>query len=97
MPRIAIGLCTLELHLPGVDSLKEKRSILKSLLKRLHTTFNVATSEVDFHDVWESSVIAIVTVTTSNHHIDQTMTEIIKWIEHHYPDAQIVNQEIEIV
>jgi uncharacterized protein YlxP (DUF503 family) len=97
MPRIAIGLCTLELYLPGVESLKDKRSILKSLLKRLHTTFNVATSEVDFHDIWESSVIAIVTVTTSNHHIDQTMSAIIKWIEQHYPDAQIVNQEIEIV
>ncbi len=97
MPRIAIGLCTLELHLPGVESLKEKRSLLKSLLKRLHTTFNVATSEVDYHDVWESSVIAIVTVSTSNQHIDQSINTIIKWIEQHYPDAQIVNQEIEIV
>ncbi len=97
MPRIAIGLCTLELHLPGVASLKEKRSILKSLLKRLHGTFNVATSEVDYHDIWESSVIAIVTVTTSTHHVDQSMSAIITWIEKHYPDAQIVNQEIEIV
>ncbi|MBE2270330.1 MAG: DUF503 domain-containing protein [Anaerolinea sp.] len=97
MPRIAIGLCTLELHLPGVESLKDKRSILKSLLKRLHNTFNVATSEVDYHDTWDASVIAIVTVTTSTHHIDQTLSTIINWIEKNYPDAQIVNQEIEIV
>lgn len=97
MPRIAIGLCTLELYLAGVESLKEKRSILKPLLKRLHNTFNVATSEVDYQDVWESSVIAIVTVSTSTHHLDQSITTIIKWIEQHYPDAQIVNQEIEIL
>jgi uncharacterized protein YlxP (DUF503 family) len=97
MPRIVIGLCTLEFHLPGVTSLKEKRSILKSMLKRLHNTFNVSAAEVDFQDSWDSAVIAIGTVTTSTHHANQTISIIINWIEANYPDALIVQQEIEMV
>ncbi len=97
MPRIVIGLCTLEFHLPGVLSLKEKRSILKSLLKRLHNTFNVSAAEVDFQDSWQEAVIAVATVTTSTPHAHQTLSHIITWIEANYPDALIVNQEIEIV
>jgi hypothetical protein len=36
-----IGVCTIELHLPGVGSLKQKRSIMKPLLARLHNSFNI--------------------------------------------------------
>ena len=32
-----IGACTIVLHLPGVFSLKEKRSIVKSVLARLRS------------------------------------------------------------
>ncbi len=39
----------LQLHLPS-RTLKEKRSIVKSLLARARSNFNVAAAEVEFHD-----------------------------------------------
>ena len=97
MPKIIIGLCTIEFEFPGVTTLKEKRSILKSLLARLHNTFNVAAAEIDHHDVLQSSVIAFTTVTTDTRHVNQTISIVLNWIEANYPDALIVNQEIEIL
>ena len=92
-----VGLCTLELHLPGVASLKEKRRILKSLLARLHNTFNVSAAEVDHHDVWQSAAISIATVSNSGAHANQVIQKVIGWIETHFPDLLIVKQDIEIL
>lgn len=97
MAKIIIGLCTVEFELPGVTSLKEKRSILKSMLTRLHNQFNVATAEVDFNDALNASVIAFTTVTNDSRRANQTISLILNWIEANYPDALIVNQEIEIL
>lgn len=92
-----IGLCTLELYLPGVLSLKEKRSIIKSMLARLRNTFNVSTAEIDHHDVWQSAGIAIVTVSGSTVHARQVVSKTISWIEEHFPDVMIVRQEVEVL
>ena len=97
MAKIIIGLCTVEFEFPGVTNLKEKRSILKSLLTRLHNTFNISAAEIDYQDVLQSSVIAFTTVTNDTRHVNQTISTILNWIEANYPDAQIVNQEIEIL
>jgi len=94
---MTIGICKIEFYLPGLTSLKEKRSILKSMLKRLHNTFNVATAEIDYHDSWQSALIAVVTVSNSRAHTDQMLNNILSWIESHYPEAMIVKQDIELL
>ncbi|MAS34207.1 MAG: hypothetical protein CL610_09375 [Anaerolineaceae bacterium] len=92
-----IGALELDLYLPEVRSLKEKRSVLKSLLARLRNTFNVAAAEVDKQDVWQSAVIGVATVTNSTRHADQIMNNAIHWIEDNYPQLMIVNHTSEII
>jgi hypothetical protein len=58
----AIGVLTLELRLEHSHSLKEKRHVLESVKDRLRHKFNVAVSEIDCHDLWQRSVVAVVTV-----------------------------------
>jgi uncharacterized protein len=58
----AIGVLTLELRLEHSHSLKEKRHVLESLKDRLRQKFNVAVAEIDYHDLWQRSVVAAVTV-----------------------------------
>lgn len=43
-------------------SLKDKRHFVKSLKDRLRSKFNVAVSEIDYHDVWQHGLVAAVTV-----------------------------------
>jgi uncharacterized protein len=96
-PTSIVGLCVMEFYLPGLNSLKDKRSILKPMLTRLRNTFNVSTAEVGHHDVWQSAAIAVATVTNTTVHANQVIDNVIKWIEDNYPDAVIVKQNIEIL
>lgn len=60
-----IGLCTITLHLHGVHSLKEKRSIIKGLLQRMHNQLNAGVAEIDAQDQWNRAIIALSTVSLS--------------------------------
>jgi uncharacterized protein YlxP (DUF503 family) len=97
MKNAVIGLCSLELHLSESTSLKAKRSIVKSLLTRLHRTFNVSAAEIDHNDYHQSAAIAIVFVSNSSKLAQQVLTKAISWLETNYPDAIIINQQFEII
>jgi uncharacterized protein YlxP (DUF503 family) len=92
-----IGICLVELHLPSVASLKEKRGILKTVLARLHREFNVSAAEIALHDVWQSASIGIATVSTSAAHATNLLENALSWLEHNRPDLDMVAHSIEIV
>ena len=92
-----VGFCEIELYLPGVTSLKEKRGIIKSMLAKMRNQFNIANAEVGKLDSWQSSTIAITTVSNSTSHVHKTIQNVMKWIESRFPDAMIVNHETEIL
>jgi uncharacterized protein len=91
-----IGVCTLRLHLPGCMSLKSKRSRLKPLLARLHREFNVATAEVGLQDVWQSADIAVVTVANETSPVEAHLEQIVKWIEHFWPEVEVMETQVEL-
>ncbi len=94
---MAIGVQTIELHLPGVHSLKAKRSIMKSLLARLHREFNVSCAEVDLQDTWQSAVIGVAAISSSAVVVQQVLDPIPRWIEVNRPDVQIVDSQLEVI
>jgi uncharacterized protein YlxP (DUF503 family) len=50
---MVIGVITWELEIFGAQSLKEKRSVVKSLKDRLHDRFNISVAETAHQDVWQ--------------------------------------------
>ena len=92
-----VAACEIELYLPGVSSLKEKRGIIKSLVVRVHQKFNVAAAEVEHQDVWQSAVIGVVTVTNSSRHAEQIINQALTWIEDNYPHIMVVKHTTEII
>lgn len=88
---------TVELYLPGVGSLKEKRGILKSLIAQVHKKFNVAVAEVDLHDAWQSSTLGIAVVSTASSHAESVLENILGWIERNRPDLEIVTYTEETI
>lgn len=73
------GLLTIELYFPAVQSLKEKRRLIKSLLTRLRNKYNVSLAETDYNDKWQRSVISAVAVSNSptalNSQLDQVVND----------------------
>ncbi len=75
-----VGVLTTQLHLQGVSSLKEKRSIVKSLIGRLKSRFNVSISEVDHQDNKTSAVIGIAVVSNNGRFVNEQFDKIIDFM-----------------
>lgn len=69
-----------ELHLQGITSLKGKRSIVKSLLGRLKSRFNISVSEVEHQDEKTYAVIGISIVSNETRFIDQQFDAIVQFM-----------------
>ncbi len=75
-----VGVLTAHLSMQGITSLKGKRSIIKSLIGRLKSRFNISISEVDHQDNKTSAVIGISIVSNDTHFIDQQFDAIINFM-----------------
>lgn len=90
-----VATCTIQLSLYGVNSLKGKRKIMKSILVRLPRQFNVAVAEVDHQDAWQTAVICLVTVGNDAGHLHSVLEKAVAWIEEQRPDVPIYEYWIE--
>jgi uncharacterized protein YlxP (DUF503 family) len=72
-----VGLLTLELHIQHAQSLKDKRQVLRSLKDRLRAKFNVAVAELEYHDTWQRSVVGIVTISNEEHHVEESLQQVL--------------------
>jgi uncharacterized protein YlxP (DUF503 family) len=90
-----VGLLSLHLHLPGCASLKEKRGRIKPVLSRLHREFNVATSELDLQDVWQSAVIGCATLSSDAVQNQRLLQQVLEFIGRSWPDIEVVDYHIE--
>ncbi|SKC75852.1 DUF503 domain-containing protein [Maledivibacter halophilus] len=91
-----IGSCEIKLVIFEVNSLKEKRQVIKSLLKRIQSRYNVSIAEVDLNDIWRRGVIGLVCVTTSTKHANQMLNNVIKFIEND-GRVEIIECKFEII
>jgi hypothetical protein len=78
---MVVKLLTIDLHLPGSSSLKEKRFVLTSVKSKLRNRFNVAVSEVGYHDKWQRATLAVVTVGVDGPAVEATCDRVLKFLE----------------
>jgi uncharacterized protein YlxP (DUF503 family) len=91
---VAVGRVCLDL--PGVGSLKEKRKVIRPLVKRLRDRFGVSASEVGHQDVWHSSVIAVAAVGGDRAGLDGLVQDAMRFVQRR-ADAVVVDLRVEIV
>lgn len=92
-----IGVCTIELRLPGNGSLKGKRSVVKSIVARVSREFNVSIAEVDAQDTWQRAVLGVGCVSSSAGYAHGLLEQVVKWIEDNRPDVILLDYEIEML
>jgi hypothetical protein len=92
-----IGSLTLDLHLPDAHSLKDKRSVVKSILQRLRNEFNVATAEVGEQDRWQIARLGVVCVSSTNNQAHAQLQAVVDWVYEHRPDLHVSRADIEIL
>ena len=92
-----IGVARLTLRLEWCSSLKDKRRVVNRVRDRVRVKFNVSIAEVDRMDVWQIAVIGITCVSNSVRHVDQTLDNVLEFIESDRPDAEVVDCERETI
>jgi uncharacterized protein len=68
-----VACLTLELHLPEVHSLKEKRAVLRPILEGARRRFSVAVAEVDHQDRWQRATVGLAAVSGSAGHAQDVL------------------------
>ena len=63
-----VALERFDLRIPGCGSLKEKRHVVKALSNGIRSKFNVSVAEVDHHDLWQRTAIAVAAVAGEQYH-----------------------------
>ena len=72
---MVVGLLRLDVHVPGAQSLKDKRSVLKSLKDRLHHRFNVSVAETAHQELWQRAELTASVVSTDRRHAESVLRE----------------------
>ena len=78
---MVVGSGLIELFIPEVHSLKEKRSVLTKLIKRTQNEFNISIAEVGEQDVWKRAKIGISMVGNDRRVINAKMDHVLKFID----------------
>lgn len=85
-------MLTVDLHLPGCRSLKEKRALVKPILAGARQRYAVAAAEVDHQDLHQRAVLALATVAGSAGHVEEVLDEVERFVWSR-ADIEVVSAE----
>jgi hypothetical protein len=63
----------------------------------LRREFNISVAEVDNNDVWRNATIACALISNNNDHTHRSLQKIVRWIEIHWPDVHVIEEQLEIL
>jgi uncharacterized protein YlxP (DUF503 family) len=75
-----VGVMTAQMHMHGITSLKEKRSIVKGTIGRLQSRFNVSVSEVEHQDSRTLAVLGMAVVSNDARFVNQQLDAILDFM-----------------
>lgn len=92
---MVVGTLKIEFHLSDNRSLKGKRKVVRSMVDKVKSRFNVSIAEVGSNDKWQKIELGISTVGNDRRHVDSSLNHTLGFLESLYL-AEIVNTEMEI-
>ena len=70
--------------------------MLRSLKDKLRREFNVAVAELDHHDVWQRSVVGIVTLSNEEKHVREMLNKVLDEADRML-GSSLIHQSFEII
>jgi uncharacterized protein YlxP (DUF503 family) len=83
------------LVIPGNDSLKGKRRVVKSLIERVRHKFDAAVAEVGDNDLWQKARIGVALVGNDSHLLEARLQQIMKFMENQHL-VEIIDSQVEL-
>jgi uncharacterized protein YlxP (DUF503 family) len=83
-----VAALTVELHLPAVHSLKEKRAVLRPILEGARRRYAVAAAEVDSQDLWQRATLGMAAVSGSPRHAQEVIDAVERFVWS-FPEVEV--------
>jgi uncharacterized protein YlxP (DUF503 family) len=90
-----VALERFDLRIPGCASLKEKRHVVKTLTAAIRSKFNVSVAEVDHHDLWQRTALAVAVASGEQYHAKRVLHEVEKLIER-WSEVELIDAELSL-
>lgn len=91
-----IALVRIRLRLPS-RTLKEKRTIVKSVVERLRNKFNASVAELDDLDTASVATIGAAVLSNDSRHADEQAQAIAATVQDWRLDAEVLDVEVELI
>ncbi len=93
---MVVGTLRMEFRLTDNRSLKGKRKVVRSMVDKVKSRFNVSIAEVGSNDKWQKIELGISAVGNDRRHVDSSLNHVLSFIDSLYL-AETVLTEMEII
>jgi uncharacterized protein YlxP (DUF503 family) len=90
-----IAAAVITLMIPGNDSLKGKRRVVKSLIEKVRHKFEAAVAEVGDNDLWQKAKIGVALVGNDSQLLNTRLQNIMIFMENQHL-AEIIDSQVEL-
>jgi uncharacterized protein YlxP (DUF503 family) len=90
-----VGILTVELHFPDNGSLKGKRKYVKSAKAQLRERFGASVAEVDHHDLWQRSTLAVACAAREHRELQDLLDAVVRYLASQ--DFELMHADREVV
>ena len=84
-------------RIPENMDLKGKRMVVKSIISRVRSKFEVAAAEVDDNDSWQVATIGICCISNNKRHSNQVLSKAVHFVMNGRFDVEILDYSTEII
>ncbi len=91
-----IGVLQVHLHIQAAQSLKEKRLVLKGLIERIRSHFNVSVSELADQDLWQSAILGVAAIGNEKKYLNQVLDKVLDLIRKENR-AEVLDSQLEML
>lgn len=88
-----VAMAYLTIEIPESHSLKEKRSTVRPIIKRVQTRFNVSIAEIDHLESWQVAGVGIVCVSNSRRHAEEMLQTVVSFVEENLDSGYLAEVE----
>lgn len=93
---MVVGISRVTLHLPGNQSLKGKRQVIRRICDRIRNRFHISVAEVGDQDMHQRSQIAYAVISNEQPMVESILDQVLNAIDA-LQLAPILNKESEIL
>jgi len=78
---MVVATIHLEIFIPGSNSLKGKRRVMKGLIRRLRNRFNVSVAEVAANNLWQRATLGVAVVNENSTDANRILYKVLNTVE----------------